>query len=67
MNYITATKSWGACACNCGRMIECGSQFAMVSGSMYLRGHESKATTTIPAVKKPGKKDADDGDEEGEE
>ena len=66
MDYITATKNWGPCACNCGKMIETGSQFAMVSGSMYLRGHESKATGTIPAVKKQGKRNADDDNEEKE-
>jgi hypothetical protein len=52
MGYIKATKNWGQCACNCGKMIETGMEFAMVSGSMYIRGHESKATGTIPVIKK---------------
>jgi hypothetical protein len=64
MQYIKATKSWGQCACNCGKMIETGAEFAMVGGSMYLRGHDSKATGAIPVVKKQGKKkDEDDEDE----
>lgn len=52
MKYITATKHWGACACNCGKTIETGSEFAMVSGLMYLRGHEGKATGAIRVIKK---------------
>ncbi|MBD3392007.1 MAG: hypothetical protein GF418_08035 [Chitinivibrionales bacterium] len=52
MKYIRATKNWGPCACNCGKVIGSGDEFAMVSGSMYLKGHESKATGMIPVVKK---------------
>jgi len=55
MKYIKATKNWGPCACNCGKDIQSGDEFAMVAGSMYLRGHESKATGYIPVVKKEPK------------
>lgn len=52
MKYIKATKKWGPCACNCGKDIGPGDDFVMVSGSMYLRGHENKATGYISVVKK---------------
>ncbi len=54
-NYIKsmkATKNWGSCACNCGSDIKAGDEFMIVSGSMYLRGHEAKATGMIPVIKR---------------
>ena len=55
MRYIKATKNWGQCACNCGKVIGSGDLFAMVAGSMYLKGHEIKATGYVPLVRKEGR------------
>ncbi len=49
---MKASKNWGSCACNCGRDIKIGDDFRIVSGSMYLRGHETKATGMIPVIER---------------
>lgn len=49
---MKASKNWGSCACNCGRDIEAGDDFRIVSGSMYLKGHETKATGMIPIIER---------------
>ncbi|MBD3420243.1 MAG: hypothetical protein GF398_09025 [Chitinivibrionales bacterium] len=49
---MKATRNWGPCSCNCGETIVPESEFEMIGGAMYLKGHEGKATRQIPAVKK---------------
>jgi hypothetical protein len=48
---MKASKVWGPCACNCGKVIGSGDEFVLIEGAMFLVGHEERRTRSIPVVK----------------
>ena len=51
---MTATKNWGACACQCGKNITPGAQMSVLGGEMYLCGHET--LSFLPNTEQQGQK-----------
>jgi hypothetical protein len=49
---MTATKNWGACSCQCGQDITPGAQISVLSGEMYLFGHETLSFLPGEQIKK---------------
>jgi len=51
---MKATKNWGQCACECGKIIGVGEEMIILDGCVFLAGHEpqeiKKDDKEVPAL-----------------